>query len=189
MLAIYARCCWILDLFVGFRFLILCVHNIYGNISIYTQRALGCLASVFQSHLPFTGVTQLQTFFLVAEGVEQGWSYILPVWGLLFLDLFPNIVQWVAETWPAAMHLLSDRGSFCGLPLFSLSWSFHGEKLSSGTRMSVLDKGLSSVRFPRHQRTEAGHLFNLALGRAEIEQTSDKMLEPMSRPWIKIQLW
>lgn len=104
-------------------------------------------------------------------------------------DLFPDIFQWAAETWPAAMHLPSDWGSFCWLPRFSLCWSFHGEKLSSGNRMSVLDnKGLSSVRFPRDQRTEAGHSFNLALGRAKIEQTSDKLLELMSRPWTRIQL-
>lgn len=48
--------------------------------------------------------------------------------------------------------------------------------------MLVLDKELSSVRCPRDQRTEVGHLFNLALGRAKIEQISDQLLEPMSRP-------
>lgn len=81
------------------------------------------------------------------------------------------MVQWVAETWSAAMHLLSDCGSCCWLPLFSLFWSFHGEKLSSGNRMSVLDTGWCSVRFPSDQKTEAGHLCNLALSRAKIEQT------------------
>lgn len=74
--------------------------------------------------------------------------------------------------------LLSACGSFCWLLLFSLSWSLHGEKLSSGNRMSALDKELSSVRFPRDQRTEVGHLFNLALGRTMIEQISVLLLKP-----------
>lgn len=79
------------------------------------------------------------------------------------------------------MHLLSGCGSFCWLPLFSLFRPFHGEKLSSGNRLSVLDKGLSSVRFPSDQRIVAGHFFSLALGRAKIEQTSGKLLEPVAR--------
>lgn len=44
--------------------------------------------------------------------------------------------------------------------------------------MSALDKELSSVRFPRDQRTEVGHLFNLALARAKIEQISVLLLKP-----------
>lgn len=35
--------------------------------------------------------------------------------------------------------------------------------------------------------TEAGHLFNLALGTAKIQQTSYKLLEPVARSWTKIQ--
>lgn len=53
---------------------------------LYSKRVLGCLASVFQPLLPFTGATQLQTFFFVAEGVEQGQGNIPPVWGLLCLE-------------------------------------------------------------------------------------------------------
>lgn len=154
---------------------------------LYSKRVLGCLASVFQSLLPFTGATQLQTFFFVAEGVEQGQGNIPPVWGLLCLESLTFISRNSSMgSWDmtCSMHLLQ----VCGLPLLSLSWSFHGEKLSSGTGMSVLDKGLSSVRFPRDQRTGAGYLFYLALSRAKIEQISDKLLEPMSRPWAEILL-
>lgn len=48
------------------------------------------------------------------------------------------------------------------------------------------------VIFCKIQTIEASHLFNLALGTAKIQQTSDQLLELVARSWTKIQpchLW
>lgn len=172
---------------------------------------MGCPTSVFQYGVLLIWCLVLGLgffvgffffFFLFSPVLEQPCSLPslwLEEWNRAILHLFGGcyaqspshlflcIIQWGAETWPAATHLLSVSDPLCWLSLYNLSWPFRGEKLSNWNRCQYLEKGLSSIRFPSGQMTEAGHLFNLALGTAKIQQTSYKLLEPVARSWTKIQ--
>lgn len=149
--AVYARCFWILDLFVVFRFLTLYIHNTYRNIflylSVYTQKQYwDVLPACFNFFYPLLEQPSCKLSFLWLKE----WNRVRVAFHL-FGDCYASSRYSSLGSWDVTCCNIPAQWLWLfllGIHVQSLL-VFPWEKLSSGSRVSVSRQRVIFCKTPK----------------------------------------